>query len=204
MSTPRPYIISPEGLAATEAEEGWRDHVYKDPIGLATWGYGHLVRPGETFPSPATREDGERVLRADFAPCLHAIKTLVKVDLTQNQIDALADWLINVGSGALAVSNLLKRLNAGAYDEVPAELERWCKAKVNGETVTLSLLLARRRREGARWRAGWAPHAMGDEIGATRGLIHAPPSDEEIFAEGSAVLWDLAGAAIEEMRVRED
>lgn len=192
--------ISPEGLHAIEAEEGWINHVYKDPIGLPTIGYGHLIRAGETFPATITLGAGEALLRADSGKCVAAIKALVRVPLEQCQIDALGGWLFNCGAGALAGSGVLRAVNEGRPDDVPAELERWCKAKLrDGTVVTLPLLLARRRREGARWRGEYT-HAPAEESGATRGLEIANP--DEALAEGGVILHDLAGEVIDEMRAQ--
>jgi lysozyme len=40
----------------------------------------------------------------------------VKVSLTQDQFDLLVDFIFNLEGGRLALSTLLKLLNAGKYD----------------------------------------------------------------------------------------
>ena len=52
------------------------------------------------------------------------------------------------GSGRFKASTLLKRVNAGAFDAVPAELMKWTKAKGK----ELPGLVRRRRAEAALWR----------------------------------------------------
>jgi lysozyme len=49
---------------------------------------------------------------------------LVKVPLTQGQVDALVDFVFEEGSGRLAESYLLIVLNQGRYDAVPDQLVR--------------------------------------------------------------------------------
>ena len=56
------------------------------------------------------------------------VKRLVDVPLTQYQFDALVSFVFNLGSGAFGGSTLLKKLNAGDYSAVPAQLMRWNKA----------------------------------------------------------------------------
>ena len=56
------------------------------------------------------------------------INTLVTVELNQNQFDAMVSWVYNLGSSNLQASTLLKVLNAGDYEGVPAQIMRWNKA----------------------------------------------------------------------------
>ena len=67
----------------------------------------------------------------------------VKVPLEQDQFDALTSFVFNVGSGAFGESTLLKLLNVGKYDEVPAQLDRWVKA--GSRTLAASSPAGRRR-----------------------------------------------------------
>ena len=139
--------VSAAGRAFIRREEGCILRVYKDALGYPTIGVGHLIRPGEDFSAGITEERADELLTADLAPCEQAIDSLVRVPLTQNKFDALASWLFNCGSGALAGSTLLRRLNDGNYYGVGPALEMWCKGVVDGKRVTIQFLLARRRRE---------------------------------------------------------
>ena len=64
-----------------------------------------------------------------------------------NELDALTSWTYNLGVGNLKSSTLLKKLNAGNKDEVPAEIVRWNKA--NGKV--LAGLTKRREAEAELW-----------------------------------------------------
>ena len=63
--------------------------------------------------------------------------------LSQNQFDAMVSWVYNLGPANLKASTLLKVLNAGDYDGVPAQIKRWNKAG----GVTLDGLIRRREAE---------------------------------------------------------
>lgn len=119
--------ISQQGIEALKFFEGLRLTVYKDSAGLDTIGYGHLVKPGESF-TTITEAEAEQLLKADISYAEDAVNRLVKVDLDQNQYDALVSFVYNVGAGAFADSTLLKRLNYGDYQGAANELDRWNKA----------------------------------------------------------------------------
>jgi lysozyme len=138
---------SNSGIAMIEQHEGFRSTVYLDVAGNPTIGYGHMLKPGETFPHGVTQEQATALLRADLADAEHAVNTFVTVPLTQNQFDALVDWTYNLGAGSLQESTLLELLNKGDYAGVPAQMLRWDQA--DGKVVPG--LLARRQDEAKLW-----------------------------------------------------
>ena len=71
----------------------------------------------------------------------------VKVELTQNELDALTSWTYNLGVGNLNSSTLLKKLNTGDKDSVPSEMLRWNKAAGK----VLAGLTRRREAEAKLW-----------------------------------------------------
>lgn len=75
-----------------------------------------------------TEDQCEAMFRKELAIYEDAVERLVTVPLNQNQFDALVSFVYNCGPNALKTSTLLKRLNAGKYAEVPAQLARWNKA----------------------------------------------------------------------------
>jgi lysozyme len=123
--------LSDVGAHLIASYEGWVDHPYNDPSRYATIGYGHLLHT-----SPVTAADrgqwgtitparGIELLKQDAAVAENAIRTHVKVPLTQNEFDALVSFIFNVGAGAFAGSTLLKRLNAGDHHGAADELLKW-------------------------------------------------------------------------------
>ncbi len=145
--------LSQTGLDLIKHFEGFSAVVYKDTGGHDTIGFGHLVRPGESFPKPITRSRAEAMLRADVRTAESGVSRLIKVPLTQAQFDALVSFTFNLGAGNLERSTLRRKLNAGNYAAVPSELNKWVKSK--GKTV--AGLVRRRKAEGAMFMSGGIP-----------------------------------------------
>ena len=100
--------LSAEGLDLTKKSEGFRDRVYRDVAGLPTIGYGHLIKPTESFPDGIAEPQAAAILASDVQEAEQAVARLVKVALTQGQLDALVDFCFNLGAGRLASSTLLR------------------------------------------------------------------------------------------------
>lgn len=137
--------ISERGLDLVAHFEGFRAEPYMCPGNVLTAGFG-TTDPSRVYRGmkPITRETGLEWLRQDLATAEQAVRDLVTVPLTQGQHDALTSFTHNLGRGALARSTLLKKLNAGQYGAVDAELQKWVYAggkKLKG--------LVRRRRAEA-------------------------------------------------------
>lgn len=129
------------GLDIVKEAEGLRLSAYLCPAGIPTIGYGHTkgVKLGDT----CTREQAEEWLEDDFYMAKHDVKAVVRVPLKENQLDALASFVFNLGVRKLIQSTLLKKLNAGDYSGAAAEFDKWVfagKVKLNG-------LIKRRARE---------------------------------------------------------
>jgi lysozyme len=137
--------ISSTGLDLIEICEGLRTETYPDADGHPTIGFGHMLKPGESFPNGITAEQATELLRGDVAFAEHAVNCLVTPKLTQGQFDALVSFTYNEGAGRLQSSTLLKVLNAGDYAAVPAQLMEW----VYGGGVKLPGLVTRRAAEAA-------------------------------------------------------
>ncbi len=76
----------------------------------------------------------------------------LKLNLNQDQFDALVSFIYNVGFGNLLRSSLLKRIknrgNAYGSDErIKQAFMMWTKARVNGELIPLKGLIRRRKSE---------------------------------------------------------
>lgn len=132
--------------------EGCKLKAYRCPAGILTIGYGHTsaagapeVKEGMTI----TQQQAEDILKADLVKYEQPVAAMVKVDLEQNQFDALVDFAYNAGVGALKTSTLLKKVNAGDFDAVPDELMKWTK----GGGKVLPGLVRRRQAESVWWNA---------------------------------------------------
>ena len=143
--------MSAAGLAVVKEFEGLRLRAYKCPAAVWTVGYGHTSAAGNPIVTPElviTNAEAEQILERDMVQYEDGVRKFVKVELTQNQFDALVDFAYNAGVGALQKSTLLKKVNAGKFDEVPAEFMKWTK----GGGKELPGLVRRRRAEVKLWR----------------------------------------------------
>ena len=132
----KPTTYSERGLELTRTFEGCRFRAYRDGGGVWTIGYGHTrgVREGQECDMP----QAVAWLRQDVLEAIGIVQRLVKVELNQNQFDALVDFAFNVGEGrpatptskkidGLSTSTLLRLLNVGDYAGAAAQFERWNK-----------------------------------------------------------------------------
>lgn len=103
------------------------------PAGVPTIGYGATYyedgRRVTLLDPPITRGRAEALLvwmvRRRYLPAV--LKLCPGVDRPE-RLAALIDWTFNLGSGNLRASTLRKRVNAGRWAEVPAEIRKWDKA----------------------------------------------------------------------------
>ncbi len=114
---------SPNGFKLTEQFEGLSLQAYKDVAGVWTNGYGntHGVVPGTTITLQQAQDD----LASNIEGAEYVVNRVVVVPLTQNQFDALVDFVFNLGSGNFQSSTLLRKLNAGDYTGAAAEFPKW-------------------------------------------------------------------------------
>lgn len=128
--------------------EGYRDHVYKDVGGKATYGFGHLVKPGEDM----TGVNPIALFMGDLQKSLWAVARNVKVRLSDNQRKALADLEFNIGEKAFRGSTLVRKLNAGDYEGAADHFSEWNKVLMNGHKVANATLSQRRAAEAQLFR----------------------------------------------------
>jgi GH24 family phage-related lysozyme (muramidase) len=144
---------SPRGINLIKQFEGLKLEAYVCPAGVLTIGYGHTSAAGAPVVIKGmkiTREEAERIVRADIDKFEDGVEKLVEgVNLNVCQFDALVSLAFNIGLGAFKKSTLLKKIKAGEFDAVPAQLMRWNKA--GGRE--LEGLTRRRRAEAALWRS---------------------------------------------------
>ena len=118
--------ISKNGLDLIKHFEGCELEAYKCPAGVWTIGYGHIKTAVEGM--TITQHQADEMLIEEMNEYEGYINNSVRVDLTQNQFDAMVSWVYNLGNGNLNASTLLKVLNSGDYAGVPEQILRWNKA----------------------------------------------------------------------------
>jgi lysozyme len=145
--------LSEKGAALIKSFEGLVLHAYKDIAGAWTIGYGSTryhdgttVKPGQIL---ANEAQANALFRDTLAQYENAVNTKVRAPLTQNQFDALVSFTYNEGTGALAMSTLLKKLNAQDYAGAAAGFAAWNKVTNprTGLKETSDTLVKRRKKE---------------------------------------------------------
>jgi len=143
--------INKSGVELIKDYEGLHLTPYLCPAKIWTIGYGHTrtVRAGMKL----SQVQAERLLEDDLRLVEKAVARLVQVPLNDNQFAALVSFAFNVGITNLEKSTLLRLLNRGWYEQVPAQLTRWNRA--SGEV--LGGLSRRRAAEARLWNASVEP-----------------------------------------------
>ena len=85
-------------------EEGFRNTIYKDSLGFKTLGYGHLVKPNETFIEGKryNRKVIERIFQYDFSIAQSDGKKLTKgMDLPDEAMEVVCELAYQLGINKL-------------------------------------------------------------------------------------------------------
>lgn len=148
--------------------------------GTITIGYGHTDAAGAPWIVPGmkiTEAEAVAILAADMAPCERDVARLITAPLGQHQFDTLADFVFNAGAGTLEKSTLRRKLNAGDYDCVPAELMKFTLSK--GEHM--DGLTHRRQAEISLWKTPDDKPETAKVSPADRGVaaedVHCPKAE---------------------------
>lgn len=127
--------------------EGLRLEAYlPTPDDKWTIGWGHTKTAFKGMKIDIKR--AEELLRYDVAWVERTLLDNVKVPLTQNQFDALASLVYNIGATAFKRSTVLRRLNEGNYQAAADAFLMWTKQR-DKQTGKMNVLrgLVRRREE---------------------------------------------------------
>jgi lysozyme len=120
-------------LALIRRFEGFYRGPYLCPAGVPTIGYGATYYEDGTHVTLhdpiITQERAEELLlwhvRRVYLP---AVIRLCPGIAEPGRLAAIIDFTFNLGAGNLKASTLRKRINAGHWDAVPAELRKWVNA----------------------------------------------------------------------------
>jgi lysozyme len=144
--TPR-HQVSAAAIALIKRFEGLRLDAVQLGDGRWTIGYGHTRSAREG--ASVSQSDAEALLTYDLDRIGEAIDELVFTPLTQNQFDALASFVFNIGLEAFRRSPVLRRINEGALLQAGCAMEMWRKADFEGERIVIDALVRRRAAEKA-------------------------------------------------------
>lgn len=138
--------ISENGYSIIREFEGFKNKAYMDTGGVWTIGYGTIkypngdkVKQGDT----CTTSQAEAWLKNDCKWVDACLDKYIKVSLSQNQFDALASFVYNIGETAFRTSTLLVKLNSDDYTGAANQLDRW----VNDNGKKIQGLVNRRAKE---------------------------------------------------------
>lgn len=106
--------------------EGFSARPYKCPAGVLTIGYGRTI---DVRPYEITTEEAETIWLDKYVKTIaDQILAIVKVELNNNQICALIDFVYNLGIGNFKSSTLLRKINQGDFSAAANEFLKWNKA----------------------------------------------------------------------------
>ncbi len=132
---------SDNGINLIKKFEGLKTKAYKCPGGVWTIGYGHTS--GVKSTDTCTMEQAIEYLKRDLIKFEYDINKLVKVELNQNQFDALVSFVFNEGSEKFKNSTMLKFINNKHFPLAAGQFDRWVYSK----GVKLEGLVKRRKAE---------------------------------------------------------
>lgn len=122
--------ISENGVDLITEFEGYVGSAYIDPVGIWTIGFGSTY----IFGRPVRRGDvvdEDQALAAlvdDVKKFLAQVEDFIQVVIGQNQIDAVACFIYNIGPEAFKRSTLLKLMNEGDMRGAAKQFLRWNRA----------------------------------------------------------------------------
>ena len=139
---------SKQAIEIIKKYEGLFLNAYLCPASVPTIGYGTIrypdgkpVKLGEKI----TLKKAEELLTWEVEKIATQIP---KVNVNQNQYDALVSFTYNLGIGNLLKSTLYRKCKANADDPtIKDEFMKWTKARVGGKLTVLKGLVRRRTEE---------------------------------------------------------
>lgn len=146
-TSPVTTSISLSGLALIQEFEGFRADPAALPDGKWVVGYNHVRQrhPG----AKVSQGDAVDLLARDLVPLIQMVNKEVTTPITQSQFDALVSFAFSIGGEAFAKSQVLRRVNQGAFLAAASAMEAWRKSEVNGDIVVSQALVRRRAAEKA-------------------------------------------------------
>lgn len=176
--------IAPEALELIKEFEGYLKQIgggyvkpYLCPAHVPTIGYGSTFYENGTqvklTDPPIDKSRATELLDYELdRVCAPTIAAKVHVPLHPLMRGALMSFAFNVGTGALASSTLLKRVNSQDWEDVPREFKKWTR----GGGVVLAGLVRRRNAEAALFMQGVSMLGSNTDISATPPAHPATPA----------------------------
>jgi lysozyme len=141
------HRVSRTAIELIERFEGYRRKAAQLPDGRWVIGHGHTLTARQG--AEVSQADAEALLLYDLIAVAHGLNEQVYAPLTQNQFDALASFVFNIGLDNFSRSGVRRRLNEGAPILAACAMELWRKADVGGTRIVVDALVRRRAAERA-------------------------------------------------------
>ena len=139
--------IQSRGLQIIKEFESLKLKPYLCPAGIPTIGYGSTYYEDGTKVTlndlPITEQRADELLANISDKFSIQVSKLLKVELNQNQFDALVSFSFNIGVGNLTTSTILKKINEKDFENASLEFAKWNKS---GGKI-LNGLITRREKE---------------------------------------------------------
>ncbi len=125
-------------------EEGYRNTVYKDHLGFATIGYGHLVTPQDNFKDGVkySYKELEKVFEYDFQISLQDMESLTKdLDIVEGAKEIIIHMCFQLGKPKTAkFKKMFEALRNKDYTTAGFEMEDslWAKKHTPARAHRLS------------------------------------------------------------------
>lgn len=134
--------VSSQGVDLIKKHESFVDKPYVDDTGKLTIGYGTRIDFNPELKNKKISDEVataylKKTLDSDVVP---VIKKHVKIPLNQNQLNAIASLIYNIGKTNFLNSNLLKALNSKNIDEIK---KNWEEFRMGGGRVLPGLIKRR-------------------------------------------------------------
>lgn len=133
-------IVSTNGINFITKLEGCKLKAYKCPAGIWTIGVGHTGQVKET--DVITEDYAKILLDRDLEPINKFLSSEFPM-INQNQFDALASFIFNIGLGAFKKSTMYHLLKEADFDKASEQFDKW----VYANHVKLEGLVKRRNKE---------------------------------------------------------
>ena len=118
--------ISQKGIDLIKKFEGCKLYAYRDSVGVATIGYGHIK--GVKMGMSITQQQAETFLKDDIKP-VETFLNGMGINYTQGQFDSLISFIFNLGQGNFKSSTMYKYIVARKSDlEITDQMVKWHNA----------------------------------------------------------------------------
>lgn len=145
----QPQVVAGKAIKLIKEFEGFESQAYIDTDGTPVIGYGlsRIADKPVQIGDRISPQQADVTLNIQLQAIQQELDRVIKVELSDRQLSALASLAFNVGVDFVKNSTLIEKLNAGDYNGAANEFLRWDKANIQGRLVQMPGLIRRRQAE---------------------------------------------------------